>query len=271
MPSSAPSSTASSRLARPHWTKTSVGKFVDPYGVAVAADGMLYVADPGDKSIWKISSEGRKKLLAPLPAVAGPKFDPVGIGVAANGSVVYVADKGTGHIWGVKSDNSIVKVAGAYPWPLYPRGVAFSGSTGTIYADIATASPGSTKGSVRCLSAMCPALTVREFDNPYGAAADDRGNVYVADAGAKQVFRADASGLTSIGRFVDPYGVAVTPDGAHVYVADAGAKKVFAGTPDGSSWSEIGTFGDPYGVAAAADGTVYVADPGTKDVWKLQP
>jgi glucose/arabinose dehydrogenase len=35
------------------------------------------------------------------------------------------------------------------------------------------------------------------------------------------------------------------------------------------SWSVVDSFADPYGVAVARDGTLYVADPGSKNVWKL--
>jgi sugar lactone lactonase YvrE len=266
-----PAAPLGAAFARPHWTRTSLGKFGDPYGVAVAADGTVYVADPGGKAVWKVTSEGRKTIGSNWPAVAGSKFDPVGISLASNGLQVFVADKGNGALWAVKADNGIVSVGNGFQWPHYPRGAAYAASPGVGYVDVTTASPGTTKGSIRCITKDCPIFAVREFANPYGVAADDRGNVYVADAGAKQVFRIDSSGVTSIGRFVDPYGVAVTPDGSSVYVADAGAKKVLQGTPDGSSWSEIGTFGDPYGVAAAADGSIYVADPGSKEVWKLTP
>jgi len=268
-PAGAPASAAA---MRPHWTKTSIGTFTDPYGVAVDADGNAYVADPGSKIVWKITPKGaRRELGNDWAGATGNKFDPVGISIAGGGYVVYVADKGTGTVWGVATNNGIAKIKGGFPWPHYPRGVAYVTSSSVAYADIATATPLSTRGSVRCISTACPVLTVRELNNPYGVAADDRGNVYVADAGAKEVLRIDAAGVTSIGRFADPYGVAVRPDGTKVYVADAGAKKVYEGTPDGSSWTEIGTFGDPYGVAVSAQGDVYVADPGTKDVWKLTP
>jgi glucose/arabinose dehydrogenase len=32
-----------------------VDSFADPYGVAVARDGTLYVADPGSKNVWKLT------------------------------------------------------------------------------------------------------------------------------------------------------------------------------------------------------------------------
>jgi len=259
------------RVIEPHWTKVSIGRFADPYGVAVDASGTLYVADPGSKSVYRIPPGGSREVIGDFSIAVGSKFDPQGVSIAPSGYLAYVADRGSRSVWFVKADQTVGVVHGPPSQSShYPRGVAYgAGASNGVYVGIVTTTPLSSKGAVRCVALSCPILGAREFENPYGVAADDRGNVYVADAGAKQVFRIDASGTKSIGRFADPYGVAVTPDGSDVYVADAGAKKVFAGKPDGSSWTEIGTFGDPYGVAADARGDVYVADPGTKDVWKL--
>jgi DNA-binding beta-propeller fold protein YncE len=273
----APTSPATVPLIRPatiervHWSKTSIGKFADPYGVAVDDRGNVFVADPGSKSVLKIKPDGSREIIGDFSLIVGSKFDPQGVSIAPAGYLVYVADRGSGIVWSVKSNHTIAKVyTVAQTSPHYPRGVAY-GSFGGVYVDIATSSFTNPKGTVRCVVDPCPFLGQRDFANPYGIAVDDRGVVYVADAAAKEVYRVDGGGAASIGRFSDPYGVAVTPNGSAVYVADAGAKKVLQGTPDGSTWTEIGTFGDPYGVAAAANGDVYVADAGSKDVWKLTP
>jgi DNA-binding beta-propeller fold protein YncE len=53
-----------------------------------------------------------------------------------------------------------------------------------------------------------------------------------------------------------------------VFVADAGSKKVYRVA--GGSDTEIGTFADPYAVAVSLDGKrVYVADAGSKNVQEL--
>jgi sugar lactone lactonase YvrE len=113
------------------------------------------------------------------------------------------------------------------------------------------------------------------YGNPYGVAADGRGDVYAAIAGYGQIAHyiwtgADGSWAFYRQRFVDPYGVAVSLDGQFIFVADAGGKSVWELRPNGSA-HQIDTFADPYGVAVDSGGNVYVADPGSKHVWKLTP
>jgi len=254
----------------PHWSKVSIGTFADPYGVAVDDAGNVYVADPGSKSIVKIAPGGERTTVGDFSAAAGSKFDPQGVSIARAPYLLYVADKGSGEIWYVKPNNTVGTIFGRVADPHYPRAVASSPSLGAVYAALATRFPLTSKGFVQCLVADCKLFVKQAFANPYGVAVDDGGSLYVADAGAKAVFRVASDGMTNIGRFADPYGVAVSRNGADVYVADAGAKKVFEGTPDGS-WTDIGTFSDPYGVAVSSRGDVYVADPGSKNVWKLTP
>lgn len=45
--------------AQPHWSRVSLGRFVDPYAVAVnphcSSNCTVYVADPGSKEVWKLT------------------------------------------------------------------------------------------------------------------------------------------------------------------------------------------------------------------------
>jgi hypothetical protein len=49
-----------------------------------------------------------------------------------------------------------------------------------------------------------------------------------------------------------------------------GAKKVYRRSPNGV-WTEIDAFADPYAVAVQVDRTLFVADYGDRNVWRLTP
>ncbi len=107
------------------------------------------------------------------------------------------------------------------------------------------------------------------FNNPYGAAVDGSGNLYVADAGNNLVTErpagcASLSCVTTLGGgFSRPTGVAVDGSG-NVYVADQGnsaVKEMPSGCASSSCVTTLGGgFSRPTGVAVDGSGNVYVAD-----------
>jgi DNA-binding beta-propeller fold protein YncE len=269
--------------AGPAWTQVSVGTFVDPYSVTLNPSCSepcdIYVADPGSNNIYEIKPDGATRPILD-PNSVGPTFDPVGISMTKDGTL-YVADKGSSEstILATGAHGGLREIsAGRESWPLFNRSVAgyynFGGTLRyAVYAAVASHLPLTSAGRVACVQGGPGCLFSKStFSDPYGVAVDDSNQVFMVDARDKKAYRISAGpqahdlGMT----FVDPYGIAVTPDGRWVYVADAGAKKVYERSPDGT-WSVIGTFADPYGVAVGADRTVYVADPGSKQVWKLRP
>jgi sugar lactone lactonase YvrE len=136
------------------------------------------------------------------------------------------------------------------------------------------------------------------FNNPFGLAADNNGNIYVTDQGTNQVSRITAQGVTSIlagsgnqgstdgtgagASFNKPAGIAVDGNG-NVYVADNGNNKIrkissigivttLAGT--GNAGSEDGngntaSFNSPVGIAVDAGGNVFVADRDNNKIRKI--
>lgn len=270
----------------PHWSRVSLATFADPYGVAVdprcSANCDVYVADPGSKRIWKVSPNGAKRVIGDFSG-AGISFDPQSVAFDLE-SGLYVADKG-GRLWLIDLRNGATHVIydrnPCNGCPGWWRGVGVSsnihgGPGGTAFFAWANHGLFGASGDVFYRDSkggiVKPGLSPQDFD-PYGVAGDGKRNAYFADARGKKIWvTPGASGLfydfSSPMKLVDPYGVAVTWDGQYCYVADAGAKKVYEKSPDGS-WSEVGAFTDPYGVAVDAGGTVYVADPGSRNVWKL--
>jgi serine/threonine protein kinase, bacterial len=242
-----------------------VASFNLPYGVAVAANGTIYVADRNNHLIRQITPAGVVSTLAGSGSQgsangtgsAASFNSPCGVAVAANGTV-YVAD----------TNNNLIR-------QITPAGVvstlAGSGSTGSANGTGSAAS----------------------FNVPFGVAVAANGTVYVADtfnnrirqitpagvvstlAGSGSYGNANGTGLAA--SFNTPCGVAVAANGT-VYVADtnnnlirqitpAGVVSTLAGSGSYSNDNAVGTsasFSAPGGVAVTADGTVYVADKGNR-------
>jgi sugar lactone lactonase YvrE len=196
-------------------------RFSDPFGLAVGADGSVYLTDAGESNrIRKIAPTGEVSTVAG----AGEGFSD-GAGAAASFNTpsalaadgegnLYVADAGNNRIRRVTPDGRVTTLAG-------------DGAAG--FRD-------------------GPA-TQAEFDAPVGVAVDREGNVYVADTyndrirvvtkegevktigGAGSPGYADGGALTSA-LFDTPCAVAVSEAG-EVYVADTGNNRLRKITKDG--------------------------------------
>jgi putative cell wall-binding protein/streptogramin lyase len=209
------------------------GQFSNPYGVAVAADGTVYVTDLGNDRIQYFGPTGVFQGEWGSTGIGDGQFDfPYGVAVAADGTV-YVADY----------NNHRIQYFG-------PTGV-FQGEWG---------STGNANGEFSFPSGVAVAadgtVYVADTDN-------DRIQVF----GPTGVFQGKwGSNGNADGQFSVPRGVAVAADGT-VYVADTGNDRIQVFSPTGVFEGKWGSFGSgdgqfnlPRGVAVAADGTVYVAD-----------
>jgi hypothetical protein len=211
-------------------------RFMDPYGVAVAGDGTVYVADgvPAHR-IRAISRDGMVTTIAGgrrgLADGRGTEasFDsPSGLAIGPDG-VLYVADTGNHAIRRVTPDGFVTTLAGG---------------GGAGYRDGSAA--------------------VARFNGPVGVAVDARGHVVVADTYNDRVRVIDRAGYVSTlagdgtpgvvdgpaaaARFDTPCGVAVAPDGT-VFVADTGNHVVRRVDSSGTVSTVGGTAGAPAGMA----------------------
>nr|WP_230679114.1 NHL repeat-containing protein [Hymenobacter properus] len=245
-------------------------------GLAIAADGTLYVVDEENQTIRKIAPTGTVSTLAGATgskgsadgaALAARFFHPVGLALAADGAL-YVTD----------ADNHTI------------RRVSPTGVVTTI------AGTPSRKGSV---DGRGPAAA---FRRPHGVAVDANGTVFVADtenhtirkitpegsvttlAGASG-HKGSADGVGTAARFYHPAGLAL--DGAgNLYVADNGNHTIRKIAPDGTVSTLAGQAGRhggtdgpqstarflfPTGVAVDAIGNVYVADHLNATIRKISP
>src|ERR1043166_3113371 len=240
--------------------------FSQPQGLAVDGAGNLYVADTGNYTIRKITPAGVVTTLAGSAGTSGTNdgtgssarfYEPEGVAVARDGSLIYVADTWNHTIRQITPGGVVTTLAGT------------AGSSGTNDG---------TGGSA-------------QFNQPTGLAVDGAGNVYVGDTGNQTIRKVTAGGVVttpagsagnygtndatgSSARFWDPQGVALD-SATNLYVADsfnhtirkvtpAGVVSTLAGTA-GSLGSADGTgaaarFWLPQGVAVDGSGNVYVAD-----------
>jgi sugar lactone lactonase YvrE len=224
-------------------------QFSTPSGLALAADGSLYVADTGNHAIRRITPEGEVTTVAGdgTPGFAdGPadeaRFNgPIGVAVAPDGRIV-VAD----------TYNDRIRVIDA------------GGTVGTLAG---SGRPGTDDGVAGAAS----------FDTPAGIAVDARGMLYVADTGNGLVRTLNRDGLVRTPAwaagdgFARPLGVAAGPDD-ELYVTDesgrvvalrpdAGVRTLAGGAPgfrDGVGRRAL--FRNPSGVALVRPGVLVVAD-----------
>lgn len=120
-----------------------------------------------------------------------------------------------------------------------------------------------------------------------GIAADDNGNVYVADPGNACIRKIDKDGNASVlagspgnggsddgkgpaARFQIPYGVSLDAQG-NVYAADPGTWSIRKITPDGTTTTLGGTVQEPWNVAVdKTSGKVYYCSNGGGGVFEMK-
>lgn len=189
--------------------------FYYPFGVAVAVDGSVYVADNSNQLIRKLAPNGSvstwagsgSAAFADGTGTAASFQSPYGIAVGADGAV-YVADTNNQRIRKISAGGVVTTLAG-------------DGTRGSTDGPGASAS----------------------FNAPQGVAVDGSGNVYVADTFNNAIRKISASGMVTTlagdaavsGGFIDgvgraarfdfPYDVAVDRNGV-VYVADWGNRRI---------------------------------------------
>ncbi|HET7763544.1 MAG TPA: hypothetical protein VFK92_00455 [Burkholderiales bacterium] len=259
-----------------------LAQFSDPVGIGVDGLGNLYVADwqfviGTAYAIRKITPTGSVSTLAVLPYGLITEEWPVpAIGVAF-GYPMGVTVDGAGNVYVADASNSVIR-------KITPQGVV-SVYAGTEYA------PGSADGTG----------SAAQFQGNFAKiAADNLGNLYVADNGNNTVRKITPSGVVSTfagtagttggadgtgaaAQFKYPSAVATDAAG-NVYVADAGNYSIRKITPagvvstlaGGTRGSADGTgtaaqFGSLGGVATDSAGNVYVADDWFCTVRKITP
>jgi sugar lactone lactonase YvrE/murein DD-endopeptidase MepM/ murein hydrolase activator NlpD len=236
-------------------------RFHTPSGLAIDAEGRLYVADTGNHAIRAVSPHGQVTTFAGDGTPGhedgegrAARFNgPVGVAVHPDGSVL-VADTYNDRIRRISPGGFVTTIAGG-------------------------SEPGYVDGS---------AADAR-FDTPCGIAVAPDGTVLVADTGNSAIRAILPSGeVTTLqarwaygGAFVPaaPMALAVTRDG-FVYASVSGDGMVVQIAPDGTASSVAGDayisderrrLTSPAGIALGDRGTLYVADPAAYLIHHLAP
>jgi sugar lactone lactonase YvrE len=321
--------------------RNGTAEFNIPNGIAIDAQGNLFVADTGNNAIRKIDSSGVVTTLAgngtagDLDGTGGQlgtaEFNlPYGVAVDAQGNV-FVADQANNRIRKIDPSGNVTTLtgngtAGFFDGTGGPTGTAeFNGPSGVAVDAQGSVLVGDSNNlRIRKVDPAGDVITVAgngdhgyrdgtggangtaEFDNPTGVAVDAQGNVFVADWMNNRIRKIDplgnvttlagnglegyadgTGGANGTAEFKSPFGVAVDARG-HVFVADSGNNRIREIDQSGNvttlagngqyGWTD-GTGGPngttefflPDGVAVDAQGNVIVADTGNCAVRKIDP
>jgi sugar lactone lactonase YvrE len=228
-------------------------EFSNPQGVAADAQGNLYVTDPFNHVIRKITPAGVVSTIAGNgnigyvigPAASAEFYSPTGIAVDASGNNIYVADQGNNVI--LKISNGVVtKLAG-------------SGAAGIVDGAAATA----------------------QFSNPTSVAVDASGNVYVADRNNNRIRKISTAGVVSTfcgtgtagyldgtsttAEFNGPTGIAIDASN-NLYIADSYNHSIRKIGTDGTASTIVGSpiqaieINDPGAIAVDSQKNLYITD-----------
>jgi len=225
-------------------------RFNTPSGLALAADGTIYVADTGNNAIRRITPDGLVSTLAGDGIAGnrdGPGYQarfngPVGVAVDAAGRVI-VADTYNDRIRVIHPEGTVSTLAG-------------SGEPGLLDGVAAHA----------------------RFDTPCGVAIDPAGRILVADTGNGLVRTITPDGVVSTlsspaDGIVRPVAIAAGRNGEAYVTDDRG--RIIELSPDGTARIVAGSspgfrdgpgrdarFRQPSGIAVAGPARLIVADTG---------
>ncbi len=253
-----------------------------PTGVAVDANGNLYIADGSNNRVRKVSPNGIITTVAGNgnqgfsgdggPATAASLHGPHSVAVDTNGNL-FIADTSNHRVRKVNPDGIIITVAGigfttigvsgdggpATAAGLYaPFGVAVDAQGNLYIANynhhrVRKVSPNGIITTVagngnQGFSGDGGPATAASLNNPHGVAVDANGNLYIADGSNNRV------------RKVSPNGIITTVAG--------NGNQGFSG--DGGPATAAGLYG-PVDVAVDTNGNLFIADSSNHRIRRVTP
>jgi RHS repeat-associated protein len=243
-------------------------KLWSPSGVAVGADGSLYIADWANHRIRRVASDGIITTVAGNgicsysgdvgPATQASLCYPSGVAVSADGSV-YIADSGNHRIRRVAQDGIITTVAG-------------NGTQG-YSGDGGPATQAGLYGSYGVDVGADGSLYIAESSNHRIRRVAPDGIITTVAGNGTEEFSGDGGPATQASLYF-PYALTVGADGS-LFIADRGNHRIRRVSPDGIITTVVGngTYGRvdggpatqtgliyPSGLAVGADGSLYIAE-----------
>jgi streptogramin lyase len=255
---------------------TAAGKFDEPFGVAVDADGDVFVTDANNHRVQKFDNDGNFiKSWDATGMILGKFSYPGGIAVGANGNVTVLDNEG--YVRRFDNDGTtLLRYWGGFAVVDLGVFLAVDGDGNTFVTEVAWQDV--EKFDINGFSALkwgSSGSANGQFSIPWGIAVDAIGNVLVADNGNNrvQIFNNVGLYLTKFGtggsgpgEFAGPAGIAVDGTG-NIFVGDYGNNRIQRFDANGTfidTWGSGGTgdgqFNSPNGIATDANGHVFVVD-----------
>ncbi|HSE15578.1 MAG TPA: NHL repeat-containing protein [Pyrinomonadaceae bacterium] len=253
--------------------------FSDPFGIAIAADGTIYVADAGESNrIRKISPDGNvttfaggEEGFADGAGLSASFNTPSALALGPDGNL-YVADTGNNRIRKITPDGSVSTVAGdgAAGYVDGPAAKAqFNGPIGVAVSPAGDIYVADTYNDViRMITSEGEVTTVAGggapgyadgeqkvalFDTPSGIIVVENSSLIVADTGNRRLRKVSAEGsvttLPVSGEELSrPVGLAFSHD-HFLYVTELDRSRVIQIAPDGVARVIAEEFNQPTGIA----------------------
>ena len=256
-------------------------EFSGPAGVALDANGNLFVTDSENNTIREITPGGVSSTIAGFPGESGTN-DGAG-GVARFYFPRGIAIDGLGNLFVADTDNNRIRKITVVGTNWVVTTIAGSGSIFQGNCDDCPPSGGYVDGPG----------TAAQFDLPMGIAVDANANVYVADkvnSVIRKISPAQGGGwnvstLPTTAQFEYPESLAMDSS-TNFYVADTDHSEIWKLVPNGATWTGSvlagsATFGtndgtgsaakffEPVGIAVAPGGIVFVSDSVSETIRKI--
>ena len=238
-------------------------RLASPHGVAVDAQGNVYIADTGNDRVREVTSAGRISTFVETPAPGGIAVDGQGnvlvaatddervLKVSQAGVTTTVAGTGQAGYSGDGGPATSAALDGPSAVAVGPGGSVYIADTGNdrvrrIAPDGTIATVAGTGG--RGFSGDGGGATAATLAGPAGLTVDARGDLYIADVLNNRVRK-------------------VAPDGTMTTLAGSGRR----GRSGDGGRATAAALDTPAGVAVDGSGNVYIADAGNARVRRVSP